>query len=565
MEIFTIKNVTFFYPEDRYPVLENVNLSIKQGEFSVLFGESGSGKTTLLQLLKKELTPAGQVTGEIYYKNKALNSISNRVSASEIGFVMQDPESQIVTDKVWHELAFGLENIGVESSVIRSKVGEIANYFGIHTWFRKNTSDLSGGQKQLLNLASVMAMQPEVLILDEPTSQLDSIAATNFIHTLKKLNEDLGITIILVEHSLEEVLPIADKVSLIEKGNIIFSEEPRNIGHELLKLSDGHPMLDSLPISMQVVTRLKKKLAHPLTIKEGQAFLRANFHKGIKKIEINQDNNFTTPIIEVKNAYFRYERDGTDVIRNLHITFYKNEIFAIIGGNGSGKSTFLHVLANQLNLYRGKVFIDNKNIKSYKNSELYFNNIAILPQDLQTVFTKDTIREDYKALLESLNFTKEDIEEQIGDIAETLEITNLLDKHPYDISGGERQKAALAKVLLLKPRILLLDEPTKGIDAHAKKKLQEILTTLQKKGMTIIFVTHDIEFTSQIADRVGLYFDSNIISVNSPKYFFTSNNFYTTAAHRMTKNIYENVITIDEIITLCKLNEELLDNDKTMD
>lgn len=561
MEIFTVENLTFLYPEEEYPVLDDLNLVIKQGDFSVLFGESGSGKTTLLNLFKKELTPAGNQKGNIYYKGTEINKITDRVSASEIGFVMQDPEAQIVTDKVWHELAFGLENIGMDSSIIRSRVGEIANYFGIHTWFRKDTSELSGGQKQLLNLASVMALQPEVLILDEPTSQLDPIAATNFIHTLKKLNEDLGITIIMVEHRLEEVLPIADNISLIEKGKIIFSEPPRHIGRELMKLNDHHPMLSSLPIGMQVVTKLKSEEAHPLTIKEGQTFLRTYFNNGIKSLEVKQEERTEKPVIEVKNAWFRYEREADDIVRDINMTFYEKEIFAIIGGNGSGKSTFLHVLANQLRLYRGKILLHNRNVRSYKKAELYHKKLAILPQDPQTVFVKETIREDYEALLTSFNYSVDDIQKLITDMAEKLGITTLLDDHPYDISGGERQKAALGKVLLLEPKILLLDEPTKGIDAHAKKMLQQILKNLQAQGMTIILVTHDIEFTSEVADRVGLYFDSNIISVNTPKQFFTHNNFYTTAANRMTKHIYENVTTFDEIITLCQLNKELLDEE----
>lgn len=556
MEIFTVENLTFLYPEEEYPVLDDLNLVIKQGDFSVLFGESGSGKTTLLNLFKKELTPAGNQKGNIYYKGTEINKITDRVSASEIGFVMQDPEAQIVTDKVWHELAFGLENIGMDSSIIRSRVGEIANYFGIHTWFRKDTSELSGGQKQLLNLASVMALQPEVLILDEPTSQLDPIAATNFIHTLKKLNEDLGITIIMVEHRLEEVLPIADNISLIEKGKIIFSEPPRHIGRELMKLNDHHPMLSSLPIGMQVVTKLKSEEAHPLTIKEGQTFLRTYFNNGIKSLEVKQEERTEKPVIEVKNAWFRYEREADDIVRDINMTFYEKEIFAIIGGNGSGKSTFLHVLANQFRLYRGKILLHNRNVRSYKKAELYHKKLAILPQDPQTVFVKETIREDYETLLTSLDYSAETIQKTIMNMAETLGIIELLESHPYDISGGERQKAALGKVLLLEPKILLLDEPTKGIDAHAKKMLQQILKNLQAQGMTIILVTHDIEFTSEVADRVGLYFDSNIISVNTPKQFFTHNNFYTTAANRMTKHIYENVTTFDEIITLCQLNKE---------
>src|SRR5690625_3290838 len=312
VEIFTVENLTFTYPEQKNPVLQSIQLSINQGDFVVVFGESGSGKTTLLKMLKRELTPSGKQTGTIRYLGKQLEELDDRTVASEIGYVMQNPDTQIVTDKVWHELAFGLENIGVPTEVIRRQVGEIANFFGIHTWFRNKTTELSGGQKQLLNLASVMVMQPKVLILDEPTSQLDPIAATNFIQTLEKLNRDLGLTIIMVEHRLEEVLPRVDKVVLLQEGKIVLTDKPKNIGNRLLQLDDKHPMFFALPTATKVFHTLSGRGESPLTVREGRKFLSEyvlHDHPPSSLDKVAPYSHSPTSVIELKDTWFRYERD----------------------------------------------------------------------------------------------------------------------------------------------------------------------------------------------------------------------------------------------------------------
>lgn len=556
MEIFKIENVTFTYPELEKPVLESIDLSIKQGEFVVVFGESGSGKTTLLKLLKRELTPHGKKTGEIYYKGNELGSLDDRTAASEIGYVMQNPETQIMTDKVWHELAFGLENIGIPTSIIRRNVGEIANFFGIHPWFRKKTTKLSGGQKQLLNLASVMAMQPDVLLLDEPTSQLDPIAATNFIDTLKKLNRDLGLTIILVEHRLEEVLPLADNVVLLEKGQILVTEKPNKIGEHLKQIDKEHPMLHALPTPMKVFYGLHTGGKSPLTIKEGRDFLSNHYKDDIQALPIKETNDESETVIKLKNAWFRYERNLPDILSGVNLQIYRGEIISVLGGNGSGKTTLLQVMSGQNRIYRGKVVINGKKIQKYKGNELYKHNIAVLPQDPQTIFLKSSVREDYKEIAKVLNYTEKEIDKVTEEIATKLGITQLLEKHPYDLSGGEQQKCALGKILLLQPKILLLDEPTKGIDAFSKYTLLTILKELKQKGLTIIIVTHDVEFAAMISDRVGLFFDGDVISMDTPTDFFSANNYYTTAASRMSRHLYTNTITYEDVISICKQNEE---------
>lgn len=557
MEIIRIENLNFNYIEESKSTIENLSLNIDQGEFVVICGESGSGKTTLLRLLKRELQPHGNKWGNIYYKGKKIEELNDRTSASDIGFVMQNPENQIVTDKVWHELAFGLENMGVPTPIIRRRVSEMAIFFGIHEWFDKNTAELSGGQKQLLNLASIMVMQPEILILDEPTSQLDPIAASDFISTLVKLNQDLGLTILLVEHSLEEALPVSDKVVVMEEGKIILNDKPENIGQGLKEINSNHKMLLALPTPIGIFNGLDGKGKSPLTVRSGRDFLSNNYKNEITKLERNlpkdKEQN-PENIVELKNIWFRYERDLPDVISGGDLKVEKGEIFSILGGNGSGKTTLLNIISGQNKPYKGKVLIRGKKIKDYRGKELYKHNIASLPQDPETVFLKNTVKKDYEEMGKVMDYKSSEINDYILEIAEMLSITKLLDKHPYDLSGGEQQKAALGKILLLKPKILLLDEPTKGIDSFAKETLKDILFDLKKQGVTIIMATHDVEFASITSDHCGLFFNGEMTSVDDPVSFFSNNNFYTTAASRISRHMYKDTITSKDVIEICKLN-----------
>jgi len=560
MEIFSIENLTFAYLRTESKALDNVSLSIQSGEFVVVCGQSGCGKTTLLKMLKRELSPNGEKSGSVYYCKTELSELDDRTAACEIGFVMQNPENQVVTDKVWHELAFGLESMGIKTDVVRRRVGEMASFFGIQEWFRKATSELSGGQKQLLNLASVMVMQPKVLILDEPTSQLDPIAASDFITTLQKLNKELGLTIILVEHRLEDVFPAADKVLVMENGKVVLFEPPREVGRKLKAICENHPMLSGLPSAVRIfsgldiISTIGTANECPLTVKDGRNFLSKHFTNEIDQINVSEYIHSQTVALELKNIWFRYERDLPDVLRGVSFSVYEGESFCILGGNGTGKTTTLNVLSGLNKAYRGKITINGKKIDDYKKTELYRHNIALLPQNPQTVFLKDKVCEDFSEICKVMEYKKEQWEELISGIAAQLGIEHLLDKHPYDLSGGEQQKCALAKILLLQPKILLLDEPTKGLDAFAKKTLSDIIAGLKAKGITVIIVTHDVEFACENADRCALFFDGEILSAETPNSFFSENNFYTTSANRIARHLYQNAVTCDEVVTLCKEN-----------
>lgn len=555
MAILEIKNLSFTYPNRTEKALDGIDLEIERGEFVVLCGESGCGKSTLLRLIKKQLRPNGEKSGEVLYDGTEIGVLDERISVTDIGFVMQNPDNQIVTDKVWHELAFGLESLGEETDEIRRRVAEICGFFGIGEWYRKRTSELSGGQKQLLNLASIMVMQPKILVLDEPTAQLDPIAASDFIATLRKINEELGVTVLLVEHRLEEVFPIARKVVLMNRAKIMFCDTPRNVCKGLKDVDPEHKMLLGLPSGVRIFNQLNGLGDCPLTVREGKDYLERNFNNIYRGYDVkHEDYACREKAIEIDEGYFRYEKDTPDVLNGLNLTVYKNEILCILGGNGAGKTTLLKIMSGLKRLYRGKLRIWGKKLKEYGGNTLYRRNVAGLPQNPQTLFVKNKLRDDLLEAAKIIGYSQSDAEKKLTDVVNELGIDYLLESHPYDLSGGEQQKAAFAKILLMEPKIILLDEPTKGIDAYSKKVLADILYRLKSQGITVVMVTHDIEFAAEHADRCGMFFDGQIVSIANPVDFFSTNSYYTTAASRISRGLYKNAVTVDMVVELCRKN-----------
>lgn len=550
MEYLQIKNLSFAYSSESIRALEEVSLTVSEGSFVLFCGQSGCGKTTLLRLLKPELAPAGTYTGEILYDGMDLRTLDPRKTASEVGFVLQQPDRQVVTDKVWHELAFGLENLGVPGEEIRRRVGEMASFFGIQTWFRQSTSELSGGQKQLLNLAAVMVMNPRLLILDEPTSQLDPIGAADFIAALQKINRELGTTILLAEHRLEGLFPIVDKVVVMDQGRIAVDRAPAEAGEALRMLHPDHPMLAGLPSAVKIYHALGARGACPLTVREGRSFLSERYGNTVRRIPVHE-KELTTPIaLEVRDGWFRYEREGSDVLRGLSMRVHRGETFSILGGNGTGKTTALTVMAGLNRLYRGSVTIP-------KEEGVKGTGVALLPQNPQNAFVKFTVKEELEEICRLMAYEPSVADELTDGIVKRLQIDHLKDRHPYDLSGGEQQKTALAKVLLLRPRILLLDEPTKGIDACSKEVLRRILNELKTEGITVIMVSHDVEFAAMTSDRCAMFFDGQLVSVGTPNSFFSTNTFYTTAASRISRHRYDNAVSWEDVVRLCLENGEL--------
>lgn len=566
MEILRVDGLKFSYPNQLKKALNNINFSIDEGDFVLICGESGCGKSTLLRHLKPELSPHGQVSGDIYYYSQKINDYTSKQIASEIGYVLQNPDSQIVTDKVWHELAFGLENMGLDTQSIRLRVAEMASFFGIQGWFRKNVNDLSGGQKQLLNLASIMAMQPKILILDEPTSQLDPIAAKDFIDTLVRINKELSTTIIMTEHNLEDIYSVCDKVIVMEDGKVICNDTNYKVV-DILSGDKNHKMFKSLPTSSKIYNQLNGYLEgankSPLTVKDCRQWLNDSMDEvTITKLddsetEINIDEKDREIAIELKDVYFQYNKISEPTIRDLSFKVYKGEIYSILGGNGTGKSTTLSLVARQRKPQRGKIFINNIEMKKYNNKSLYENNLALLPQNPQSLFVFETVREDLEEVLILKNKDREYIDKEVKRVSKLLDIEHLLEHHPYDLSGGELQRAGMAKVMLLNPKIILLDEPTKGLDAYCKEEIGKMLMKLRDMGVTIVVVSHDIEFSARYSDRCAMFFDGSIVSEGTPKEFFLGNNFYTTVSNRIARNIFEDTLIYEDVVSLCKKNIEL--------
>ena len=550
MAHFEIRNLTFSYAaaKGRHS-LENVSLSIEQGEFLVLCGASGSGKSTLLRQLKAVLTPSGKRSGEVLFHGVPLSQVPDRDQAAKIGFVMQNPDDQIVTDKVWHELAFGLESLGCDQKTMRARVAEMACYFGIQDWFHRDVATLSGGQKQLLNLASIMAMQPEVLILDEPTSQLDPIAASDFLNTVRKINTELGTTVLITEHRLEDIFPYVDRAVVMDDGRILADDTPSRVGQ--LLFARNHPMFTAMPTPVRVFYGAGCSGESPLTVRQGRSWLSREFPEAPEKNTVPAPalpEEVENPALVLKELWFRYEKDSPDILRGVSAEVPAGSLYAILGGNGAGKSTTLKAISGICRPYRGKITLFGKPMEKYKSSELFRGCLAMLPQDPKSLFVKKTVREELEEMTKDTS--------AISEIARLCQIEALLERHPYDLSGGEQQRAALAKVLLTKPRLLLLDEPTKGIDCFFKETFAKILADLKARGITVVMVSHDVEFCARYADVVAMFFDGQILTADTPRRFFGANSFYTTAAHRMSRHVFDGAVTAEDVITLYRKNKE---------
>lgn len=540
MAAFAIEHLTFAYPKAAAPALNDISFSVREGEFFLLCGVSGGGKSTLLRHLKSVLTPYGTRSGQVLLDGKPLETWAARTQAQRIGFVLQQPDDQLVTDKVWHELAFGLESLGTDAQTMRLRVGEMASFFGIQTWFDRSVDTLSGGQKQLLNLASVMAMHPDVLVLDEPTGQLDPIAAAEFLHTVQRLNRELGVTVILSEHRLEDSLPMADRAAVLEQGRLTALGTPDEVERALLER--GSPFFAAMPTPVRVWGGVGAPGKCPLDIRAGRALLETLRPCPLPATDTPADSDGAA-LLQLRECWFRYDRDGADVLKELSLTVRAGELLAIVGGNGAGKSTALAVLAGQRRPYRGKVLQKAK-------------RIAALCQEPRAMFVKDTVRADLEDALRTLSLPAAERQPRMDAAVAAMALSPLLERHPFDLSGGEQQRAAIAKLLLARPDVLLLDEPTKGMDAAFRASFGALLRALCEQGTAVVLVSHDIEFCAAYADRAALLFDGQILSEGRTRAFFAGNHFYTTAANRMARPWLPDAILCREVIEACRTHPE---------
>lgn len=528
MEILSCKNVAFKYNESADCAISDCTFSVKKGEKIMLCGASGSGKSTLLRLLKRELSPRGELSGDINLMGKDRIELSDRESAEKIGFVMQDPDSQTVCDKVSAELAFGLESFGVKSGEIQSRVGEMAAFFGIEPLYDRDISTLSGGQKQLVSLCSIMVTDPDILLLDEPTAQLDPVAARELLGILDRLNKEMGVTIIIAEHDPEELFDSCDKILYLAKGKTEFFGTPALTAKYFVE----NALEGFLPETAKAFAGLCNEL--PLNVRQGRAKLEKLGVSDIPKQAVNAAESTEPYALQCKNLWQRYEKNSPDILKGCDLGIRKGECYGLLGSNGGGKSTLLRVICGLCKPYMGAVSLFGKKQKAYKNGSLFREMLAFLPQEPVTMFVKESVRED---LLQSGD------KAAVENVAQRMGIEHLLDRHPWDLSGGEIQKCAFAKILLADPKIIVLDECTKGMDSFTKKALGDTLLSLKSEGRTILLVTHDLEFAAQYCDRCGLLFDGKIAAEDNAVEFFSHNRFYTTAAARLTMGFFSGAVT----------------------
>lgn len=537
MAMLTVRELSFTYPQMTEPALQNISFSLEEGDFLTVCGPTGCGKSTLLRLLKPQLSPKGIQTGTLLLDGAPLQETA---SPAVVGFVSQHPEEQIVTDRVWHELAFGLENLGVPQSEIRIRVAEMTSYFGMTGWYDRDTASLSGGQKQLLHLASIMVMQPRLLILDEPTAQLDPITAADFMATVRRLNRDFSLTVILTEHRAEEAVPAADKLLLMKDGGISAMGPPRAV---LAAMGPSDPMLAAMPAAVRLYHLLPAAGNEiPLSVTEGKAYLQAHFH--VADAPSPMEYSFPQTALAAEQVSFRYDRRGEDILRRCSLTVGCGEWVCLLGDNGAGKSTLLQAIAGLLRIQTGKIIVMGKPLTAYRGGDLYHHCLAMLPQNVQTLFAKNTVREELAEAGTELSVLP-------------FDLSPFLERHPYDLSGGQQQMVALAKVLGQNPKLLLLDEPTKGLDAAAKDQLAKVLLQLCAKGIGLLTVTHDVEFAAQYAHRCGLLFRGEVMGMGHPDVFFAGNYFYTTPTRRMCRGLCNYGTTPEQLAACCTPKESV--------
>lgn len=523
-----VRGLSFAYPGAEAPVLEGLDWRVSQGAFALLVGGTGSGKSTLLSLLKPEIAPAGTRSGELRVLGEPVADMDVRASAERVGYVFQDPENQIVCETVWHEMAFGLENLGLARDEMRRRVAETSYFFGLEDWLHRDTDTLSGGRKQLLSLAAVLTLRPRVLLLDEPTSQLDPVAEKNFLHALFRVNRELGCTVVVATHQPRPMLEYATCAYRIESGRVCEVPDIASLGHReglfsgevpgwgasrrakngVFSSASGQPgSLDPRGGAPGAKKGLKSgKPAEFEAQIEPQDDPGAPSRAGGRRTLQKMHGGSATTLSE---SWFRYDRATGWVLRGLDVTFSAGAVHAIVGGNGCGKSTMLSVLAKTVKLQRGRMARGAA-------------SAALLPQNPKALLVAETVRDELMEWASTCGYDEAVARER----AAQLGLDGLDARHPYDLSGGQRQLLALAKLLLIGPELLLLDEPTKGLDLTSRRIIARALCEHAQAGGTVIMATHDLDFAEQVADDVAMMFDGEIACMEPPADFFADNVFY---------------------------------------
>lgn len=527
--IAEISGASFRYPGSPTDAFRDESWSVEPGSFTLVVGPSGSGKSSLLRCLNG-LVPhfsGGSFGGQVVVDGHNTRTVGPRDLSASVGFVFQDPEAQLVTDRVDDEIAFGLEQHGVDRLTMRKRVEEALDYLGIEHLRNRRPTELSSGERQRVAIASALAMHPKLLVLDEPTSQLDPWGAEEVLSVLTRLNEDLGLTVVVAEHRLDRLLSRADTVRVMGRpeGAALNGTPARVV-----------PQMDTVPLPP--VTRLGRALGMspaPLTVKEARA--------AFSGIAICEQPALSPTVasgeIMTELSGVQVRLGGRTVLDKLSMQIRAGELVAVMGRNGSGKTTLLRAIAGLQLVNHGKMTTLGVDLRT-AGPESFSGKVGYVPQHASSLFF-------HERLVDELRFTARvgGVVDDPIDVLERFGLAQLAESHPLDLSGGERERAALATVMMGRPRLLLIDEPTRGMDAWRKAELAAHLSELRAEGVAIVMVTHDVELVATCATRVVMLGNTGIVADGSPREVLSGSLTYTT---QINKVFGETWLTVDDVV-----------------
>ncbi len=539
---------SFYYPNSNMPALDKINVTVEEGEFLLVTGPSGGGKSTFLRAING-IVPnfyGGKIGGEVIVKGKNASKTSTNKMSEIVGMVFQDPENQLVTSQVEREVAFGMENLCFPKYLMNKRVEEALDAVNISNLRERSISELSGGQKQKVAISSALATHPDILLLDEPTSELDPGSAEGVLNVIEKINDELGLTILLVEHRLERVMHHVDRMLMIDGGKLIYDGSPRKIKSEYVK---------NWKVGLPPVTRLSLKFEDkirnngmPLTVKEARLSLKKVLSNPKKKISWEKKESTGKICLSMENIFFSYDSQK-DVLKNISLNVYEGDMIAIMGKNASGKTTLVKLMNGLVKQRRGKVLLFGKKINEHTLSEL-IQKVGIVFQDPNLHLFNDTVEEEVSFVLRNLNVSEDLIAKKVEEILKKFKIYDYRKSYPHDLSGGQRQRVAIASVLVSEPEILILDEPTRGMDYYLKK---ELISYLKEKSKTAIMVTHDIETAAEFADRVVLLSEGKIVSDGNKRDVLSNALLFSPQINRLIQpyskyGISDDSLTVEEVL-----------------
>lgn len=520
------KNYSFKYANSQRLSLNKVNLTINKGDFLLLVGQTGSGKSTLLKQLKPDLVVGDVLDG----------SLDCQITDKNISYISQFVDNQMITECARDEFNFILENMGFSDDERHMRIAEIASYFGIIDLLDLHEQELSGGQKQLINLASAIITNPDILLLDEPTSQLDPIAAEKLIQMIHKINTELNMTIILVEHSLERNAFYANRMVVIDKGTILIDSDVDQGLREMFKDEFFKNYLSQIDRSyLELSLDDTKKL--PMNNRQFSRVL-VDHKKEISYSNDNGNEKHTENVLEVKNLTFRFDFESKKIIDKVNFKLNEGTSYCLVGANGVGKSTLIRVISQQLRQQSGKIILDGKTVKN--NSTDIYQRFFVLPQNPALLFVSDTVFGEIQFQLQQNN--SDITAQQVELILERYDLLNLKNISPYDLSGGQQEYLALIIGLIKEPEVLFLDEPTKGLDPNMILRLRQLLKDYLATGGVVFANSHDLVFATNF-DYVSMMFDGKLSNFKAPVEFFRDKFFYTTEINKASRDSFPDALT----------------------